>query len=289
MRVLVIPFDRRSQRPAYRHLDLETGEHHWLLAALDGASQRGLCVIELHPIRQDGDTFLAWADVVPQTDQPPAEASMAAIYALAAEQRGAIDDETWTRDIAALLEEAYLETDDPYAQSGKGGSAADWEVGRCVIAEAIDSPGTFLDTCCAYGLLMETPAEWAPVEPFGLDISEKLVELARRRLPQWQDRIWVGDARTWTPPHRFDYVYVLPDITRPQLQREMVRHLTAAAVAPGGRLIAGHHLSAANDDLDVVPLWERLRSWGFAVGGQAVRARTEAENGPRTEIAWVQC
>jgi len=41
---------------------------------------------------------------------------------------------------------------------------------------------------------------------FGLDISEKLAELARQRLPHWRNRIFVGNALFWEPPARFDLV-----------------------------------------------------------------------------------
>lgn len=55
---------------------------------------------------------------------------------------------------------------------------------------------------------MDSVVEWSRwrFEPYGLDHSEKLVALARRRLPRWQDRIFVGDALTWEPPQRFDFV-----------------------------------------------------------------------------------
>ena len=60
---------------------------------------------------------------------------------------------------------------------------------------------------------MESVAAWCAerglaIEPYGVDISPALAELARRRLPQWADRIWVGNAVNWRPPGamRFDYV-----------------------------------------------------------------------------------
>jgi len=58
---------------------------------------------------------------------------------------------------------------------------------------------------------MESVVAWAAedgnhIEPYGLDISEKLAGLARRRLPKWPDRIFVGNALTWQPPTRFDFV-----------------------------------------------------------------------------------
>jgi SAM-dependent methyltransferase len=81
---------------------------------------------------------------------------------------------------------------------------------------------------------------WTPhgIEPYGLDFAPALAELARRRLPQWADRIFVGaDALTWEPPTRFDFVRTelvyVPAERRPRL----VERLLADVVAPGGRLI----------------------------------------------------
>ncbi len=112
------------------------------------------------------------------------------------------------------FERAYLGTDDPRAQSGFHGSPERWEAARRPIVEAIDGPGTFLDVGCANGLLMESVHAWSDheIEPYGLDFAPGLVDLARARLPQWADRIWLGDAATWTPPFRFDFVHVRIEI-----------------------------------------------------------------------------
>jgi hypothetical protein len=93
---------------------------------------------------------------------------------------------------------AYLRTDDPRAQSGFHGSPERWEAARRPIAAALDGPGTFLDVGCANGLLMESVPVWSDheIEPHGLDFAPGLVDLACARLPQWTDRIWVGDAAT---------------------------------------------------------------------------------------------
>ena len=40
------------------------------------------------------------------------------------------------------------------------------------------------------------------IEPFGLDFSPELIELARRRLPQWEERLFIGNAIDWDPPRR---------------------------------------------------------------------------------------
>jgi len=59
----------------------------------------------------------------------------------------------------------------------------------------------------------DVPGRRLAVEPYGVDISPALAELARQRLPQWADRIWIGNAVDWQPPAglRFDYVHILLD------------------------------------------------------------------------------
>jgi hypothetical protein len=100
--------------------------------------------------------------------------------------------------MAAIFDAAYLEGDTPRAQSGFGGDAARWEAGRRPIAEAIDCDGSFLDIGCANGHLVESIVHWSPhrIEPYGLDFAPAVAELARQRLPQWADRIFVGNALT---------------------------------------------------------------------------------------------
>lgn len=118
-----------------------------------------------------------------------------------------------TDDTPEWFDRVYLATDDPRAQSGFRGSAERWEAARSLIAYPIERPGTFLDVGCANGLLMESVVRWAvhAVEPYGIDFAPGLVACARRRLPQWADRIVLADARTWRPPIRFDFVHVRLD------------------------------------------------------------------------------
>ena len=110
---------------------------------------------------------------------------------------------------------------------------------------------------------MESLHAWSSgaVEPYGLDVSAALVELARARLPQWADRIWVGDALTWQAPRRFDFVrselVYVPDDRR----RELVERLLAA-VAPGGRLILCSY-GSRRSATPLEPLGDELRAWGY--------------------------
>lgn len=286
MRIRTVPIDRKTSH-AFSVVDTGAEGQHWMLAVADDCGALGLRPIEIHPFGQDGDTLLAWALVVATSAHRDTTIMPDPLQEAALIHRREISDADWTRDITEYLQAAYLSSDNPFAQSGKGGGSAEWEAGRRVIAEAVSGPGTFLDTGCANGLLMESMAAWAGVEPYGLDISKPLVHLARKRLPHWGDRLWVGDARTWQPPRTFDYVYVLPDITRPHLRQEMIGHLLAEAVNPDGRLIVGQYLSSSNDDLDTAPIWDQLTAMGYQVAGTALKLRTPDPQGSRTEIAWI--
>jgi hypothetical protein len=108
-----------------------------------------------------------------------------------------VDEQFFTEE-QARHEAAYLAGTNPRQQSGFGRDARDWERFRRVVVAPIDRDASFLDIGCANGLLMESVVEWARenghvVEPSGLEISDKLANLARQRLPHWRDRIFVGN------------------------------------------------------------------------------------------------
>jgi uncharacterized protein len=160
---------------------------------------------------------------------------------------------TWPAEIYELH---YLADGDPVHGSGHSGDLATWEAGRRPIARAIHRPGTLLDVGCANGLLLESLVRWSeyPIEPYGLDFAPRLVAEARRRLPQWAERIFLGDARSWEPPRRFDFVrtelvYVHED-ERPAYVESLLRW-----VEPGGRLLVCGY---GGDTVH-----EQLRAWGY--------------------------
>ena len=173
-----------------------------------------------------------------------------------------------------IYELHYLADDDLYRGSGHSGDAASWAVGRRPIAEAIDRPGTLLDIGCANGLLMESMAEWAGVEPYGLDFAPELVAEARRRLPQWADRIFLGDALTWEPPCRFDFVRTeLVYVPKPRC-RECVERLLERFVAPGGRLLVCGY---GGDEVLAL-----LRDWGYE---PVLEREWRSSSGNRVQLA----
>ena len=157
----------------------------------------------------------------------------------AARSRREIDDDQWFGAMAAIFNAAYPAGDNPRAQSGFGGDEARWEAGRRPIAELVDRNGTFLDIGCANGYLMECVVRWTRhrVEPYGLELASAVAELARRQRPHWASRIFLGNALTWQPPMRFDFVRVELVYVPEERQRDLLQRLLGEVLAPGGRLI----------------------------------------------------
>jgi len=170
----------------------------------------------------------------------------------------------------ALHEAKYLAGSNPRQQSGVGRDAQDWERFRRPVVASIDRDGSFLDIGCANGLLMESVVAWAresghSVEPFGLDISGKLAELARRRLSEWRDPIFVGNALLWEPPARFDFVRTELVYVPATRRREYAERILERFVAPGGLLIICSYGSSRPEGGRAEPLIDEIRGWGLAV------------------------
>lgn len=170
----------------------------------------------------------------------------------------------------ALHEEKYLAGTNPRQQSGFGRDEREWERYRRVVTAPIHKDGTFLDVGCANGLLMESVVRWAAenghsMEPYGVDISGKLAELARRRLPQWQDRIFVGNALVWFAPFRFDFVRTELVYVPHHLRQRYAERLLDEVVAPGGSLIACSYGSSRPEGARSEPLVDEFRNWGLSV------------------------
>ena len=190
----------------------------------------------------------------------------------AALEGGEIDEDGWHAAVLSIIEPAYLAAPTPQGQSGHSGDPVRWEQARRLVLDAVDGHGTFLDVGCANGLLMQSVHEWAhqdgrALEPYGVEISAALADLARRRCPQWADRIWTANALGWQPARRFDYVRTGLDYVPAARRADLVRHLLDHVVAADGRLLVG----VTNEERDKPGLADALRAWGFTVAGTATR------------------
>jgi SAM-dependent methyltransferase len=172
----------------------------------------------------------------------------------------------------AVHEAKYLAGINPRQQSGFGRDQLDWERYRRVVTAAIDRDGTFLDVGCANGFLMESVVAWAAedghvIEPFGVEISPKLAELARTRLPRWKDRIFTGNALAWMPPFTFDFVRTEMVYVPKHLRRSYAERLLEEVVAPRGCLIVCSYGSSRPEGNRAEVLVDELRDWGLSVTG----------------------
>lgn len=189
-------------------------------------------------------------------------------------ESGKITEEQWFEENCRIFTEAYLARSDPRSQSGHSGDAKHFANSRAMLLPAIDRDGSFIDIGCANGHLIELLQRWAlalgfELEMYGLDISAPLVELARRRLPNWRDRFYVGNALSWRPERRFDIVLLVELACVPRfLERELVANMMDNVVAPGGRLIVGPTTVEHTDH----SIRERLESWGYEIDGYVERS-----------------
>jgi SAM-dependent methyltransferase len=170
----------------------------------------------------------------------------------------------------ARHEAKYLAGTNPREQSGFGRDERDWERFRRPVVAPIETDGSFLDIGCANGLLMESIVAWARedgrvVQPYGLDISDKLAKVARQRLPQWRERIFVGNAFLWDPPARFDYVRTEMVYVPKSLRRQYADRLLKRFVSPEGRLIVCSYGSSRPEGARAEPLVDEMRNWGLPI------------------------
>jgi SAM-dependent methyltransferase len=201
--------------------------------------------------------------------------------------RGDIDEDGWHERVLAIVEPAYLSAETPQGQSGHSGDDTRWEHARRLLLDAVPDGSDVLDIGCANGLLMESLVRWAAedgrsIEPYGVEISARLAELARRRLPQWADRIWAGNAMTWPSPRRFDVVRTGLDYVPPRRREDFVRRIVDDLVVPGGRLVIG----VFNEEKDRETVADALRGWGFDIAGATARAHRDPRL--RYKAVWVE-
>lgn len=195
-------------------------------------------------------------------------------------ERGDIDEEGWHREWEAVVVPAYLAAETPWEQSGKSGTAEDWEWSRSHVADAVDCDGSFLDVGCANGYLMECLPRWTTfrVEPYGLEIAAELAARARARLPAWADRVFVGNALTWEAPRTFAYVRTGLEYVPPRRRAELVERLLGIA----RRLIVG----VFNEHESERTIEDSMESWGFVVAGRSVR-QNRHRPGMEYRVLWI--
>ena len=101
------------------------------------------------------------------------------------------------------------------------------------------------------------------ISPYGLDISPALIELARKRLPQWAKRFTVGNAWTWQPPQRFQCVRTEWSYVPVELRRAYLQRLLDDYLLPGGQLLLCGYGSTRPEGRRAPLFLKTLKAWGF--------------------------
>ncbi|MBT3786272.1 GNAT family N-acetyltransferase [bacterium] len=181
------------------------------------------------------------------------------------------------KETLEVLEPSYLQADEPWSGSGMSGPLDRWESLRRPVAEAVNNSGSFLDIGCANGYLLESLIDWLSVRniaivPYGLDLSEALVQKAQERLPEYLNNFFVGNSLNWEPPHYFDWVRTELVYVPARLERAyLLRLLSEVVKASSGTLLVcnyveGHpdpHSTVINGAGATANLRDRLQELGF--------------------------
>lgn len=186
----------------------------------------------------------------------------------------------WFESVCTVLETAYLSSEEPWKQSGMSGPEERWIPLRKPVADCIDRSGSFLDIGCANGYLLECCIKWAAergihIDPYGLDISPRLIELAKKRLPQFADRFFVGNCFEWIPPRRFDFVRTELVYVPAEYEKEYIDFILNNHLNPEGRLLVANYGEDYPDPEETIlpgchptkRILERLAELGFEAVG----------------------
>lgn len=195
----------------------------------------------------------------------------------------------WFASQRQLFEDTYLQTDDPYKQSGWGSTPERWRASREVILDGVPRDGDFLDIGCANGLLLACLIEWAgergvSLTPHGIDFVPELVEIARRRFPEQSGNFGVANAFDWQPGRQYTYVHTLLEYVPKERQPAYLQRLLDEAVAPGGRLIVSSYGSRSKDQRPV-DIEFHLQMLGFRTTGCG--NGRDADGWVATRVAWI--
>ena len=178
----------------------------------------------------------------------------------------------WFASLKQELEDAYLQHDEPWKQSGFAGPEERWVACRKPIADCIEKSGSFLDIGCANGYLLECILKWTAARniniiPYGLDLSEKLTELARQRLSQYKQNIFTGNGWTWKNPVKFDYVRTEIGYVPEKLQMQYIERIINTYLKHNGNLLLTEYRSSKTPAEE--PWLDRtLEQWGLKVTKQ---------------------
>lgn len=178
----------------------------------------------------------------------------------------------WFSSLKAELESAYLRNEQPWEQSGFYISESAWVACRKPVADCVDKSGSFLDIGCANGYLLESIMKWTGerglnIIPYGIDLSEKLITLAKKRLPEYSNNFYTGNGLYWYSRLKFDYVRTELVYVPDELQEQYVNRIIDSYVVDEGRLLLNEYRSRGTP-FDAAWFDIKINDWGLNVHKQ---------------------
>ena len=175
----------------------------------------------------------------------------------------------WFDEVRGILETAYMAASEPWKGSGKSGPFEEWMRLRLPNVGPVNAPGSYLDIGCANGYLLECLLAWAKLKgvalvPYGLDYSTEMVKLTQQRLPDFASHIFHGNAFTWQPPMRFDYVRTEVVYVPGNYRRKYIDRLLSEFLTENGKLLLSDYRGGSSD-LRTGWLVDDLTAWGYPI------------------------
>lgn len=154
----------------------------------------------------------------------------------------------WLDNLKKDLEESYLRYPEPWKQAGFMLDENAWKECRKPIADCVDKSGTFLDVGCSNGYLLESLMKWTAergikIVPWGIDLSEKLIAVAKERLAAYGANLVVGSATKWVSPVKFDFVRTELGYVLDESQEQFIQKIFSNFLNPEGKLIVTEYRS----------------------------------------------
>jgi SAM-dependent methyltransferase len=176
------------------------------------------------------------------------------------------------------ISETYIKYKEPWKQAGFLLGQEEWELCKKPIAECIEKPGTFLDIGCSNGYLLESILKWNSfsIIPYGIDLSLKLIELAKARFPQFSPNFFVANAPDWSSSVHFDYVRTDLDSVLADSQEQYLHKVLNSYVALNGRLLLTEYRSK-KDSAKTPWINEKIEKWDFCIIDQKSAAIENTE------------
>jgi SAM-dependent methyltransferase len=179
-------------------------------------------------------------------------------------------DEKWFNSLKKDLEESYLKKyTEPWKQAGFLSTEEAWMAARKPIADCLQKSGTFLDIGCANGFLIESILNWTShdITPYGIDLSAKLIEAAKTRLPKYSNNLFVGSAPYWTNPVKFDYARTDLGYAMEEFQEQYLHKLFTNYLVEGGHLLVTEY-RVKKHPFKEPWLNEKIQKWDFTIVDQ---------------------